>query len=73
VLVQALTHGNEICGAIALDWLLRQAWRPKREKISRAHWASVIVADGAHTRMRCRAGFTRVMASSGPSTRIQST
>lgn len=22
VLVQALTHGNEICGAIALDWLL---------------------------------------------------
>ena len=23
VLVQALTHGNEICGAIALDWLLR--------------------------------------------------
>ena len=28
VLVQALTHGNEICGAIALDWLLRQAWRP---------------------------------------------
>ncbi len=28
VLVQALTHGNEICGAIALDWLLRQGWRP---------------------------------------------
>lgn len=28
VLVQALTHGNEICGAIAMDWLLRQAWRP---------------------------------------------
>jgi predicted deacylase len=28
VLVQALTHGNEICGAIALDWLLRQPWRP---------------------------------------------
>lgn len=24
VLVQALTHGNEICGAIALDWLLPQ-------------------------------------------------
>ena len=22
--VQALTHGNEICGAIALDWLLQQ-------------------------------------------------
>lgn len=29
VLVQALTHGNEICGAIALDWLLRQRWRPR--------------------------------------------
>jgi predicted deacylase len=32
VLVQALTHGNEICGAIALDWLLthihRSGWRP---------------------------------------------
>lgn len=24
VMVQALTHGNEICGAIALDWLLAQ-------------------------------------------------
>ena len=24
VMVQALTHGNEICGAIALDWLLTQ-------------------------------------------------
>ena len=32
VMVQALTHGNEICGAIALDWLLdeiaHQRWRP---------------------------------------------
>lgn len=31
--VQALTHGNEICGAIALDWLLEQVqagWRPSR-------------------------------------------
>jgi predicted deacylase len=28
VLVQALTHGNEICGAIALDWLFRQGFRP---------------------------------------------
>ena len=25
VLLQALTHGNEVCGAIALDWLLRAA------------------------------------------------
>jgi len=32
VMIQALTHGNEICGAIALDWLLGQiaagAFRP---------------------------------------------
>ncbi len=31
VMVQALTHGNEICGAIALCWLLEQVqrgWRP---------------------------------------------
>ena len=32
VMVQALTHGNEICGAIALDWLLDELahgrWRP---------------------------------------------
>ncbi len=30
VTIQALTHGNEVCGAIALDWLLRQAFRPVR-------------------------------------------
>lgn len=32
VMVQALTHGNEICGAIALDWLLgcQQQWQPTR-------------------------------------------
>jgi len=28
VLVQALTHGNEVCGAIALDWALRENLRP---------------------------------------------
>ena len=28
VMVQALTHGNEFCGAIALDWLLRERLRP---------------------------------------------
>jgi predicted deacylase len=28
VMVQALTHGNEICGAIALDWLLEQLVAP---------------------------------------------
>jgi hypothetical protein len=29
VMLQALTHGNEICGAIALDWLLASGWRPR--------------------------------------------
>ena len=29
VTVQALTHGNEVCGAIALDWLLRAGLRPR--------------------------------------------
>ena len=38
MMVQALTHGNEICGAIALDWLLRcQAqWRPLRGSLTLA-------------------------------------
>jgi predicted deacylase len=29
VLVQALTHGNEVCGAIAIDALLREGLRPR--------------------------------------------
>ena len=29
VMVQALTHGNEICGAIALDWLFRLGFAPR--------------------------------------------
>lgn len=29
VMVQALTHGNEFCGAIALDWLLASGFRPQ--------------------------------------------
>ena len=29
-MVQALTHGNEICGAIALDWLLAGGFLPER-------------------------------------------
>lgn len=28
VMVQALTHGNEFCGAIAVDWFLRQQVKP---------------------------------------------
>lgn len=30
VTIQALTHGNEVCGAISNDWLLRQGVRPVR-------------------------------------------
>ncbi|HEY7608130.1 MAG TPA: succinylglutamate desuccinylase/aspartoacylase family protein [Alphaproteobacteria bacterium] len=30
VLVTALVHGNEICGAIALDWLMKQKFRPAK-------------------------------------------
>jgi predicted deacylase len=30
VLVTALVHGNELCGAIALDWLFKQRFRPAR-------------------------------------------
>ena len=36
VMVQALTHGNEICGAIALDWLLRQRFAPRRGRLTLA-------------------------------------
>ncbi len=34
VLLQALTHGNEVCGAIALDWALREGVRPTRGTLS---------------------------------------
>jgi predicted deacylase len=34
VVLQALTHGNEVCGAIALDWLLRTEMRPARGRLS---------------------------------------
>ena len=30
VTIQALTHGNEVCGAISNDWLLREGVRPAR-------------------------------------------
>ncbi len=36
VMVQALTHGNEICGAIALDGLLRQGFKPRRGTLTLA-------------------------------------
>jgi predicted deacylase len=34
VLIQALTHGNEVCGAIALDRFLREGLRPRRGTLS---------------------------------------
>jgi predicted deacylase len=34
VIVNALTHGNEICGAIALDRLFREEVRPARGKLT---------------------------------------
>ena len=34
VLLQALTHGNEVCGAIALDWAMREQLRPTRGTLS---------------------------------------
>ena len=36
VLINALTHGNEICGAIALDHLLRHDIRPTRGRLTLA-------------------------------------
>jgi predicted deacylase len=38
VMVQALAHGNEICGAIALDALLAQqaSWQPQRGRLTLA-------------------------------------
>ena len=35
VMVQALTHGNELCGAIALDWLMRLGIQPQDRKSTR--------------------------------------
>lgn len=34
VMVMAVTHGNELCGAIAVDWLFKQGVRPKRGKLT---------------------------------------
>ncbi|MEO0993575.1 MAG: succinylglutamate desuccinylase, partial [Pseudomonadota bacterium] len=33
-MVTALVHGNELCGAIALDWLMRREVRPVRGRLS---------------------------------------
>jgi predicted deacylase len=36
LMLAALTHGNELCGAIALDWLLRQGLRPLAGRLTLA-------------------------------------
>lgn len=36
VLVTAIVHGNELCGAIALDWALRSGLAPRRGRLSMA-------------------------------------
>ncbi len=36
VMVQALTHGNELCGALALAWLFKQNLQPLHGKLSLA-------------------------------------
>lgn len=34
VLVNALTHGNEVCGAQTVDWLFRRQVRPRRGRLT---------------------------------------
>jgi predicted deacylase len=34
VMVMAVTHGNELCGAIAVDWLMQNDVRPLKGKLS---------------------------------------
>ena len=34
IMVMAVTHGNELCGAIAVDWLFKQQVRPKQGKLT---------------------------------------
>lgn len=36
VMIQALTHGNEICGALAVDWLFREKVAPASGKLTLA-------------------------------------
>jgi predicted deacylase len=49
VLLQALTHGNEVCGAIALDWLLAEGFRPARGTLTIcfANYAAYLAFDRA--------------------------
>ena len=59
VLVNALTHGNEICGAIVVDRLLREGVRPVR--------------GSAHARLRERRGVLALRPRATPMRRASST
>ena len=49
VMINALTHGNEVCGAIVVDALLRAKLRPRRGRLTLA-FANV----AAYRELRCR-------------------
>ena len=49
-MVLALTHGNELCGAIALDWLLTQGVKPRRGRLVLAFGRCAVVAAGGEGR-----------------------
>jgi len=50
VMVMAVTHGNELCGAIALDWLFKQEVRPLRGKLTLgfSNWRAYETFDAAN-------------------------
>jgi predicted deacylase len=59
VMVQALTHGNELCGAIALDYLFKEKFRPAQGKLTLS-FANVAAFERFDfddpDRSRCQAG-----------------
>ena len=57
VMISAVVHGNELCGAIAVDWLLRNKVTPQRGKVTRPptptpHVSSMKTSTGSGP-MRC--------------------
>ena len=47
VMINAVTHGNEICGAIALDRLLKDGIRPINGKLTLAFVCLLYTSDAA--------------------------
>lgn len=49
VMVSAVVHGNEPCGSVALDWLLRETVRPVRGRLVLAfmNWRAALAFDPA--------------------------